>query len=232
MIKVVLFSAGPGLPEVVENYGHSSEWIPDLIKNDDVEIIVRKAYEGDFGDIDEADAWIVSGSKYSVYDDVSWINDLSYFISGLINKNKSLLGICFGHQLIAKCIGSKVKKNPLGWELGSYNISLTEAGAKHPLFYGIDDNEVVYESHQDVVCDMANEMIPLAFSRKANQSFSFNNNIFGVQFHPEFSIDVTRKLMELRQENGVKIDSLKLELSKNSYKILDNFISIVKGNKK
>ena len=74
-------------------------------------------------------------------------------------------------------------------------------------------------------------MTSLAYTKKANQSFSYMNNVFGVQFHPEFSWDVTRKLMDLRLENGVEIDSQNLELSTNSYKIVDNFISIVKGIK-
>ena len=231
MIKVVLFSAGPGLPEVVKEYGHSSQWIPDLIKQEGVEVIVRKAYELDFGHIDEADAWIVSGSKYSVYDDMPWINELIDYVKKLIKNKKSLLGICFGHQLIAKCLGSEVKKNPLGWELGSYNISLSRKGLESPLFNGLKNDDIVYESHQDVVCNMGPGMTSLAYTKKANQSFSYMNNVFGVQFHPEFSLDVTRKLMDLRLENGVEIDSQNLELSTNSYKIVDNFISIVKGIK-
>ena len=229
MTKVVLLCAGPGLPEVVEEYGHSSKWIPDILQSHNVEFIVRNAYKGDLGDINEADAWIISGSKYSVYDDITWIKDLISFVCNLINNNKSLLGICFGHQLIAECLGAQVKKNPLGWELGSYKISLSDDGSKHPLFSGLNDGEIVYESHQDVVCTMEKGMVPLAFTDKANQSFSYQNNVFGVQFHPEFSWDVTKKLMDLRIKNGVKVDSHELELSKNSYKVLDNFISIVKG---
>ena len=77
---------------------------------------------------------------------------------------------------------------------------------------------------------MAQGMTSLAFTDKANQSFSFRENIFGVQFHPEFSWDVTKKLMDLRIKNGVKVDSGELELSINSHKILDNFISIIKEN--
>ena len=230
MTRVVLFSAGPGLPEVVKEYGHSSEWIPNLIRNKNIEIVVRKAYEGDLGDINEADAWIVSGSKYSVYDDYKWIENLVDYVSKLIDANKSDLGICFGHQLVAKSLGAEVKKNPLGWELGSYQLSLSDKGIDHPLFSGINEGDIVYESHQDVVCNMAEGMTSLAFTDKANQSFSFRENIFGVQFHPEFSWDVTKKLMDLRIKNGVKVDSGELELSINSHKILDNFISIIKEN--
>ena len=229
MVRVVILSAGAGLPEIVGKYGHSSEWIPNILKDCEIEFTIRKVYENDFGDINEADAWIISGSKYSVYDDFPWIKELISFVSDLINNKKYILGICFGHQLVAKCLGAEVKKNPLGWELGSYKISLSEDGNKHSLFSGLSDGEIVYASHQDIVCNMKQGMIPLALTDKANQSFSYGNNIFGVQFHPEFSWNITRKLMDLRIKKGIKVDSSTLELSKNSFKVLDNFISIVKG---
>lgn len=228
MIKVVILSAGPGLPEIVEKYGHSSDWIPELLPENEIEFSIRKIYEDDFGNIDEADAWIITGSKYSVYDDCEWIDNLKIFVSKLILNNKSILGICFGHQLIAECLGSEVKKNTKGWELGSYNISFSEVGKSHKLLDGLTETDVVYESHQDVVCNMAEGMTELAMTDKANQSFSYNDNIFGVQFHPEFSYDVTRLLMDLRIQKGIKVDSNTLIESKNSHKVLTNFISLVK----
>ena len=229
-MKIIILSNGPGLPEIVSLYGHSSEWIPNSINEKNIQYSIVKTYENLSFDYSDADAFIITGSKYSVYDDYKWIENLVDYVSKLIDANKSVLGICFGHQLVAKCLGAEVKKNPLGWELGSYQISLSDKGIDHPLFSGINEGDIVYESHQDVVCNMAEGMTSLAFTDKANQSFSFRENIFGVQFHPEFSWDVTKKLMDLRIKNGVKVDSDELKLSINSHKILDNFISIIKEN--
>jgi len=230
MSRIAILSAGPGLPEIVTKYGHSSNWIPDILSKYNIDFIERKVYNNDLGDIDEADGWIITGSKYSIYEDISWIDDLKLYVSKLIDTNKYILGICFGHQLLAHCLGAKVKKNPLGWELGSYKISLSKEGLKHHLFSGILDNDVVYESHQDMVCHMPEDLISLASTEKSNQSFVYGNNIFGVQFHPEFSWEVTRMLMDLRIKKGVKVDSHKLQVSPNSYKVLDNFISLIKGH--
>jgi len=232
MIKIVILSAGPGLPEIVEKYGHSSDWIPKILSNHNIEFIIRNTYDEDFGDINEADGWIITGSKYSVYDKIAWISKLKRFVKLLIDDNKPILGICFGHQLLASCLGAEIKKNPKGWELGSYKISLYDEGKKHLLLKNIFDKEIVYESHQDIVCNMPSKLIPLAFTEKANQSFAYSNNVFGVQFHPEFSKEVTRMLMDLRANDGVDIDSDELFYSNNSYKVLENYIEIVKKGDK
>ena len=79
-----------------------------------------------------------------------------------------------------------------------------------------------------MVCDMPDKLMQLAFTDKSNQSFVYSDNIFGVQFHPEFSKEVTRMLMDLRVKNGISIDSNELYTSNNSYKVLENYIEIVK----
>ena len=228
MKKVVILSAGPGLNEIVIKYGHSSDWIPALLLDYKLDFIVKKTYLNDTLSLDDGDLFIITGSKYSVYDQNQWILKLLDFVKLLIKNNKPILGICFGHQVIAKCIGADVVKNKLGWELGSYNITLTEQGKSNQLFKGFNNNDIVYESHQDVVVDLPEGATVLANTDKSVQSFNYNN-CYGVQFHPEFSWEVTRMLMDLRIKRGIKVDSDILDESINSYKILHNFIEIFGG---
>ena len=228
-MNIVIVSNGPGLKDVVDEFGHSSEWIPAVIDDSAIKYKILKAYERESCNINDYDAFIITGSKYSVYDNFDWITSLKKFINSIVSENKPILGICFGHQILAECLGGKVEKNKLGWELGSYKVSLTEKGLSHPLFKDICDGDIVYESHQDVVSTIPENAIELAYTKKANQSFVCNDNIFGVQFHPEFSYDVTRALMDIRVSKGISIDSDKLEKSLNSKNILINFINIVRS---
>tara|TARA_Y100001970_G_scaffold185591_1_gene225719 strand:- start:11344 stop:12039 length:696 start_codon:yes stop_codon:yes gene_type:complete len=229
-MNIIILSNGPGLPEVVSLYGHSSEWIPDSINQKNIHYTVIKTYDDVSFDYLNADAFIITGSKYSVYDNAKWIDNLKLKVDDIIKLGKPILGICFGHQLLASCLGGKVEKNSKGWELGSYEISLTKEGKTSPLFNKFNNNDIVYESHQDVVSSLPKDAIELAYSNKGNQSFSYGDFLYGVQFHPEFSYDVTRKLMDLRLERGVKIDNDILIESINSKNILTNFIEIVKEN--
>ena len=228
-MNIVIVSNGPGLKDVVDEFGHSSEWIPAVIDDSSIKYKILKAYEREVCNINDYDAFIITGSKYSVYDNFDWITDLKNFINSIVSKNKPILGICFGHQILAECLGGKVEKNKLGWELGSYKISLTENGSVHPLFKDVGEGDIVYESHQDVVSVIPENAVELAYTKKANQSFACNDNVFGVQFHPEFSYDVTRALMDIRVSKGISIDSDKLEESLNSKNILTNFINIVRS---
>ena len=68
-----------------------------------------------------------------------------------------------------------------------------------------NDKDIVYESHQDIVEDLPENIDVLAYTDKAIQSFQYGEYVYGVQFHPEFSWDVTRMLMDLRIKKGIKI---------------------------
>ena len=92
-MNIVIISNGPGLPEVVNEYGHSSSWIPDLIKDKDITFSIKKVYDNDALELSDGDAWIITGSKYSVYDDFPWIYRLKKFGRILDPNFHYLIGI-------------------------------------------------------------------------------------------------------------------------------------------
>ena len=70
---VQIISCGPGLREINSRYGRSFDWVSSMIQDkvDNIEVI--KVYNGDFPSLKPENAWIITGSRYSVYDDIDWV---------------------------------------------------------------------------------------------------------------------------------------------------------------
>ena len=149
-------------------------------------------------DLDEVDAYIITGSKLSVYDDVPWINQLKDFVRDLHQAKKKIVGICFGHQLIAEALGGKTSKAEVGWCVGVHKSRLTAEAAD----YGIDASDFqLLSNHQDQVQKMAvggkllagTESCPIAMTAVGEHILTF-------QGHPEFAKPYARALLDMRRE--------------------------------
>ena len=67
---------------------------------------------------DAADGWLITGSKHSVYEDLPWIDPLETFIRTVHAAERPLIGICFGHQIVAQALGGRVENSPSGFTVG------------------------------------------------------------------------------------------------------------------
>ena len=197
-----------------------------MIKDKVSEINFFNAYNQSFPTLSTESAWIILGSKYSVYDHVEWIELFKKHIIKGVEMGIQMLGICFGHQIIASALGAKVVNNKQGWELGSSNINLTSSGSKSLLFKGLHETFEVYESHHDTVVDIPEEINVLAQNEYGLQSFSYSDYVFGVQFHPEFSYDVMKAYYEARKNKLKNKDKYYVVNQNQGVKVLNNFIDI------
>ena len=227
MKEILILDCGPSFTDVSKHYGVAPEWIMRSLKGKDCSFTWVKAYKGDkFHSID-SDAWIITGSPHSVYEEYDWMLDIEEGLRNMQTSPKPVLGICFGHQLIAKSFGGEVKLNPKGWELGAYPVQFTKFGKESQLFSGMDDNAIVYESHQDTVTVLPKNAVELARNNKGNQAFKIHDNFYGVQFHPEFSWQVINMYVSIRSDAGVKIDDPSVPKSTHGELVLYNFIKLI-----
>lgn len=149
--------------------------------------------------IHECDAYITTGSRYGVNDNYVWIKRLEAFICELNQAKKPLVGICFGHQLIAKALGGVVEKSDKGWGVG---VSFNQVVSTRPWMEPHQDHLNLIVSHQD-------QVIRLPKSRKVDvlvrSSFcpyymlAYNEHFISVQGHPEFSKEYSASLMNNRR---------------------------------
>src|SRR5207248_8736486 len=98
-----------------------------------------------------------------------------------------VLGVCFGHQLLARAAGGDVVQNPRGREIGTVRVPLTEAGCKDPLFSWASGAEIeVQATHVNAVDHLPCGATVLASNENtAAQAFRLSETVAGVQFHPE-----------------------------------------------
>ncbi len=178
-------------------YGTMSE---ELLRAEDPSLGFRQ-YQVRLGEYPSAptdhDAWLITGSRHAAYDDLPWIHWLADFIRAVDAARIPLVGICFGHQLIARALGGEVQKAPQGWGVGIHEAAIE---ARAPWMEDADPALHLVVSHQDQVTKL-----PPGAERLAGSAFCpiamyrIADHVFAMQAHPEFSREYSRELMEVRR---------------------------------
>lgn len=137
---------------------------------------------------------MISGSQTAVYEDRPWIADVEDWVRPATETGVPVLGICWGHQLIARAFGGDV--DPMGrYELGYERI---ERIADDELFDGIGESFVAFVTHSDEVTRLPGEATVLAENETGIQAFRIGT-AWGVQFHPEYDLRTVRWLTDKKR---------------------------------
>ncbi|WP_458185695.1 type 1 glutamine amidotransferase [Haladaptatus sp. NG-WS-4] len=145
--------------------------------------------EGHLPDHFKFDAAVVSGSRSSVYWDEAWIPPLKEWLEVAAENGMPMLGICYGHQLLADVLGGDVR------DMGEYEIGYREVEhvGGSPLFEGIDRRFVAFTTHSDEVTELPPGAESLAENDYSNHAFR-KGDVFGVQFHPEYDMETAEEV--------------------------------------
>lgn len=150
---------------------------------------------------DSCDGWLITGSRSGVYEGLEWMAPLEEFLRQTMAAGIPIVGICFGHQILAKAMGARVEKSDRGWGVGPHRYDMTE---KAPWMEGFKDRIVINAIHQDQVLEVpdgarviaSSEFCPIAALAYGDQAITF-------QPHPEFSVAYEQAL--LRELGGKTI---------------------------
>ena len=160
---------------------------------------VRVAEREPFPDPQELDAILITGSAAGVYDNhLTWMEPLRLFIRAAYANRTPMLGICFGHQIMADALGGDVRKSEKGWGLGRHVYTV----ASRPSLLGGQLPEFAIAcSHQDqVIIPPAEAEVFLSSDFTPNAGLVYRNGrAMSLQPHPEFADDYTIALAELRR---------------------------------
>ncbi len=166
--------------------------------------------------VDECDAYVISGSRLSSYDKVPWIERLLDYILKLHRHRKKTVGICFGHQCMATALGGRVEKSHRGWGVGVHEYNILDSKA----FPSLDGSPVQLQcSHQDQVVEMptgAERILESEFCPYAGMRV--DNHFISIQPHPEFCRDFAEYLLRSREDElGSRFNSAMSSLAMETH---------------
>ena len=235
MKKILILKTGSAHSTIVEKYGDFENYFINQMGIASDNFRVLSVYTNiELPEFVDVSAVIITGSHSMVTDNDNWSIRLSQWIRDIAQENIPIMGVCYGHQLLASAFGGTVDYNPKGKEIGTVNIELTEEGQRDPLLGVLPKKFFGQVYHSQTVTKLPPNARLLAKNDfEQHHAFAINGNIWGVQFHPELNADIVLAYIEHEKkyliEEGYNVEQLKSSVCNNfsGKLLLDRFMEFI-----
>ena len=194
-MKYLVIRTGGTFPQYAQKHGDfqdwtarnmgigADEWVCSDVKNGE-----KLPSSWDFS------GCVITGSHDMVTDDsLPYLTSVKGWIRDAVSHDVPILGICFGHQLVADALGGKAGPHPQGPEIGTMQIHKTDQAANDPLFSTLPDTFPAHTTHFQSALALPDDAVILAHNEhEPHHAFRIGKHIWGVQFHPEFDAEAMR----------------------------------------
>jgi GMP synthase (glutamine-hydrolysing) len=199
---LLVVKCGSTLPALRERRGDYEDWIVAGMGIEPERARVLAATEvSELPDPEAVAAVVLTGSSAMVSTREAWSERTAAWLREVVEVGTPLLGICYGHQLLAHALGGRVGANPRGREIGTVEIELRPEARRDALFGELPDRVAMQATHLESVLELPpGARLLAASSGDPHQAFAVGSLVWGVQFHPEFDADVIRSYLEARGE--------------------------------
>lgn len=192
-MKIGILAAGSNEGELLKRFGSFAQMTQEMLAGNGFSFQCWDVCLGEFPDsYRDCDGWVITGSPASVYEPLEWIGPLEQLIRDISQARQGLIGICFGHQVIAQALGGIVEKAKAGWGLGVDQYRPTVKGMA---WFGAESLSL-HVIHQDQVI-----MLPEGAELLAGSEFcpcgilNYSSYILTLQAHPEFTGEYIQALL-------------------------------------
>jgi len=215
MKPILIIKTGSTLKSIPRERGDFEHWIMAGMRLPPAQFMIRDVMAGErLPSREEVAGIVVTGSAAMVTDRLPWSEYAGEFLREAFACELPVLGICYGHQLLAHALGGVVDYHPKGREIGTTSVQLTEAVKADPLFADLPSEFPVNVSHRQSVVQLpAGAEILAVNAFEPHHAVRFGKAAWGVQFHPEFAEDVMHYYLAEREDallaEGLDVKGLK-----------------------
>ncbi|GHE92586.1 glutamine amidotransferase [Aliiroseovarius zhejiangensis] len=197
-MRIGILQTGHSPDEVRDDLGDYGQMFTRLLDGHGYDFTIYSVVDNEFPDGPEAaDGWLITGSKHGAYEDHDWIEPLEDLIRAIRDADRPLVGVCFGHQIIAQALGGKVEKFDGGWAVGRQ-------------VYDMNGDKIALNAwHQDQVTELPEGARVFASNDFCeNAGLMIGDRIMTIQPHPEFTAKMIDALIKYRGRGNISEDIL------------------------
>lgn len=191
-MKIGILQTGRSPDSIRDKHGDYDEFFKRYLDGRGFEFVTYEVLDGKFpSSPQDADGWLITGSRFGAYEDHDWIPPLEDFLRATFAAKLPIFGVCFGHQILAQALGGKVEKFAGGWSVGPTAYKSERFG---------DQKMVAW--HQDQVTQLPETATVVGSSDFCeNAILVYGDQALTIQPHPEFTADFMGDLLEARGKN-------------------------------
>ena len=222
----LIIKAGKSFESIISKYGDFDEFTLNAFPNKLESVLILNAQDlPNYPKVEDLYGVVITGAHQNTTDDEPWMIHLKQWIKSIHKFKLPVLGICFGHQIIAEALGGVVGFNPNGGEVGVVEV---KGDKESSYLLKLPDMFCVFASHFQSVVKLPVSAISIAGnSIEPNHVVLYSDSIWGLQFHPEFN----RVIIKIHQQENAKLveeeSNLKYdETEKFGSELLDSFYKI------
>ena len=233
MKQITLIKTGGTIPEIKQQHGDFEDWFTaglGVIGVQQVDVFRNQSLPA----LEETAGIVITGAAAMVSHQEDWSEETAEWLKQAVDAGLPVLGVCYGHQLLAHALGGKVGPNPNGRQIGTVTTKSLEASMSDPLLGHLPLQYSSQTSHSESVLKLPPNAQRLATSPlDDNFAIRFSENTWGVQYHPEFSGPVMAKYINYRsaalREEGLNPEELLANVSETglAFSVLRKFAELV-----